>query len=75
MKNMIRRQKRLIYVVSLVLLSGLATSSFVKQDTLLQSCYQQPTCEVIAKSLNWGDWLSGSSSTQFHFIDLLELIS
>ncbi|MCG7533098.1 hypothetical protein MHM98_17340 [Psychrobium sp. MM17-31] len=70
-----RRQKRLFYAASLVLLSGLATSSVVEQDTLLQSCYQQPTCQVIAKSLNWSDWLSGSSSAQFHFIDLLELIS
>ena len=70
-----RRQKRLFYAASLVLLSGLATSSVVEQDTLLQSCYQQPTCQVIATSLNWGDWLSGSSSAQFHFIDLLELIS
>ena len=35
----------------------------------------QPTCGVIAKTLDWGDWLLGSSSTQFHFIDLLELLS
>lgn len=72
---MIRRQKRLFYIVPLLVLSGVASTSFVEQDSLMQSCYQQPTCDVIAKTLNWGDWLSGSSSAQFHFIDLLELIS
>lgn len=72
---MIRRTKRLFYIVPLVVLSGVASTSFVEQDSLLKSCYQQPTCGVIAKTLDWGDWLSGSSSAQFHFIDLLELIS
>ncbi len=75
MNNMVRHKKRLFYIVPLVIFSGVASTSFVEQDTLMQSCYQQPTCDAIAKTLNWGDWLSGSSSAQFHFIDLLELIS
>jgi len=35
----------------------------------------QLTCDTVRQT-SWSDWLSGNSySTQFHFIDLLELIN
>lgn len=30
---------------------------------------------LVADELSWVGWLQGSSSTQFHYIDLLELIT
>jgi hypothetical protein len=70
-----RNKKRLLSLVPLLMLTGVASTSYLEQDLFLQSCQTQPTCDALAKTLNWSDWLSGSSSAQFHFIDLLELIS
>lgn len=70
-----RNKKRLLSLAPLLMLTGVASTSYLEQDHFLQSCQNQPACDVLVKTLNWGDWLSGSSSAQFHFIDLLELIS
>lgn len=72
---MIRNQKRLLSLIPLLFLTGTASTYYFEKDRLLNSCQNQPTCDAIVKTLNWGDWLLGSSSTQFHFIDLLELLS
>lgn len=72
---MIRNQKRLFSLIPLLFVTGAASTYFFKKEILLNSCQNQSTCEAIAKTLNWGDWLWGSSSAQFHFIDLLELLS
>jgi len=72
---MISNQKRLLSLIPLLFATGTASIYIFKKDLFLNSCQNQPTCEAIVKTLNWGDWLLGSSSTQFHFIDLLELLS
>jgi len=74
-KDMIRYKKRLLSLVPLLMLTGVASTSYLEQGNFLQSCHKQPTCDALVKNLNWGDWVTGSSSAQFHFIDLLELIS
>ena len=72
---MIRNHKRLLSLIPLLFLTSAASIYVFGKDLFLNSCQNQPTCGVIAKTLDWGDWLLGSSSTQFHFIDLLELLS
>jgi len=72
---MMRNKKRLLSLVPLLMLTGVASTSYLEQGSFLQSCQKQPACDALVKDLNWGDWLAGSSSAQFHFIDLLELLS
>ncbi len=74
--------KRLLALVPVLLLTSVASTSFSENDSFIESCQQSietgdnsVSCRFVVDSLSWYDWLAGSSSTQFHFIDLLELIS
>jgi len=73
--------KRLLALVPVLLLTSVASTSYLESGSFIDSCQQtvetnsSASCRFVVNSLSWYDWLSGSSSTQFHFIDLLELIS
>lgn len=76
------RSKRLLALVPVLLLTSVASTSFNDNEYFTHSCQQDidngnasTSCRLIVNSLSWSDWFSGSSSTQFHFIDLLELLS
>jgi len=74
--------KRLLALVPVMLLTSVASTSYLESESFIKNCQQTVTtqqsnapCRIVVHSLSWYDWLSGSSSTQFHFIDLLELLS
>lgn len=61
---------------SLLLAGGIMLAFVVWQLDAEKSCTPstQPSCQNIQH--NWLNWLSGNSrSTQFHFVDFLELVS
>ncbi|MDP2560990.1 hypothetical protein [Psychrobium sp. 1_MG-2023] len=75
-------KKRLLALVPVVMLTSIASTSYLDEQSLFNSCkaqYANPTannnCQLVADTVDWFDWLTGSSSSQFHFIDLLELIT
>ena len=79
---MLRNSNRMLVLVPALLALTVVTTSFIDKESILIELCQAPEltsrsahCAVVAKTLDWADWLSGSSSTQFHFIDLLELIT
>lgn len=79
---MISSSKRMLVLVPALMVIVVATTSSVDRESLtFELCKtqgaatQSAQCAVVANSLNWFDWITGSSSTQFHFIDLLELIT
>ena len=59
-----------------VLVKSTASENDICQQLIQES--QSPHCTQIANNseLSWGQWITGNSqSGQFHFLDLLELIS
>lgn len=79
---MSNRFNKLLALVPILLLTSVASTSVIDSDSLIEGCQSSlkagdatSSCRFVVDSLSWYDWLSGSSSTQFHFIDLLELIS
>jgi len=76
------RSKKLLALVPILLLTSVASTSYLDHDSFIGNCQQvvkttntSTSCRIVVNTLTWYDWLAGSSSTQFHFIDLLELIS
>ena len=64
----------------------MSPSSLVAQQNATQKCQQLMTggeqsnnsaqCQLAAEQVTWLNWLTGDSrSVQFHFFDLIELIS
>lgn len=79
---MMSSSKRMLVLIPVLMAIAIASSSSVGPESLLfelcqsqNSDVQSTQCAVVTDTLNWLDWITGSSSTQFHFIDLLELIT
>jgi len=74
--------KRLLALVPILLLTSVASTSYLDNASIVSGCQDainsgqsSTSCRLVVNSLSWYDWLAGSSSSQFHFIDLLELIT
>ncbi len=53
-----------------------ACSDQVDYNSMLPASHPQNRCALENKEINWTSWLSGnSSSSQFHFFDLFELLN
>ncbi|NRA61117.1 MAG: hypothetical protein HRU25_09455 [Psychrobium sp.] len=79
---MTSNSKRLVALLPVLMLTSVASTSYIDQQTLFESCQAQYSatqastqCQLVVHGKGWFDWITGSSSTQFHFIDLLELIT
>ncbi|MDV6327640.1 hypothetical protein Q5L94_06210 [Idiomarina sp. Sol25] len=80
---------RLLTIITSLALAAFAIvspSSLVAQQNATQRCQQLVTekdqsntsveCQLAADQVTWFSWLKGDSrSVQFHFFDLIELIS
>ena len=87
----VHRKKKHSAILASVLIAGVATVGWLESrngqlfawcsmeqintHTLQSEQVAVPCGPMTADQLSWFGWLRGSSSTQFHYIDLLELLT
>ena len=85
------RKKKHSAILASVLIAGVATVGWLESrnsqlfawcsmeqintNTLQSEQIAVPCSQMTADELSWFGWIKGSSSTQFHYIDLLELLT
>ncbi|ARD24165.1 MULTISPECIES: hypothetical protein [Shewanella] len=58
-----------------LLADNCACTENVTYNSSLPSSHPNNRCAVESDNVSWGDWVTGKSrSSQFHFLDLLELL-